>query len=197
MRPSIKFLPAVLAAVPLAGCISFAAAPPPSLLTLTAAVPIPAGHSSNSTTSPTLTIEQPSVPAAIATTRVPVQTSTTSLAYIKDAQWSEAPARLFARLLADTVSAKTGRVVLSPAQALSDPGATLGGELRSFGIDSASGEAVVTYDAALKRTSAGALEKRRFEARISAGKIDAQSAGDAINRAANRVAGDVADWVGK
>jgi len=197
MRPSIKLLSALLALAPLGGCISFGAAPPPSLLTLTPDSPLTPGQTANSGTAATITIQVPAVSASLATPRVPVQTSATSIAYLKDAVWAEPPAWLFARLIADTIGAKTGRVVLTPAQSLFDPGARLGGELRNFGINSASGEAVVTFDATLVRGGAKVFEKRRFEAREAVGTIAPQTAGEAINRAANRVASDVAAWVGR
>jgi cholesterol transport system auxiliary component len=41
------------------------------------------------------------------------------------------------------------------------------------------------------------VEKRRFEARVPVSAIDAASAGAALNDAANQVAVEVADWVGK
>ncbi|OYY91649.1 MAG: ABC transporter [Sphingomonas sp. 28-66-16] len=196
-RPSIILLPALLAALPLSACISFGAAPPPSLLTLTPAVSLPIGETTSSATAPTIAISVPSFPQALATTRVPVKTSETSIAYVKDAQWSEPPARLFARLLADTIAAKTGRVVLGGAQALGDQGARLSGELRNFGADEASGDAIVSYEAVLKRGDGDGFEKRRFEAREPTGAISATSVGPALNRAANRVAADVAAWIGR
>ena len=188
----------VLAALaPLAGCISFGAKPPPSLLTLQAAVPVPVGAQESSATAKSITIAVPAVPQSLATARVPVQATATSVAYVEKALWVEVPARLFARLLADTVTTRTGRVVLSGAQSVSDPGARLGGELRNFGLDATTREAVVTYDASLLRADAAAVEKRRFEARVPVAAIDAVSAGPALNQAANQVAGEVADWVGR
>ncbi len=198
MTPApIKTLIATLAMIPLSACISFGAKPPPKLLTLTSAAAVPVGQTVSSGTSPTISITVPSVPQSLATARLPVQTSETSIAYVKDALWSEQPSRLFARLMAETIAAKTGRVVLGGAQAFADPGAKLGGELRSFGIDGASGEAVVSFEATLQRGADKVFEKRRFEAREPAGSITADSAGTALNRAANRVASDVADWVGR
>lgn len=197
MRPIITLLPALTAALMLSGCISFAAAPPPSLLTLTPDSPLATGQTSSSATAATILIQQPSVPASLASARVPVQTTPTEIAYVKEALWSEPPARLFTRLLADTIGSQTGRVVLTPAQSMIDPGARLGGELRSFGLDAATGDAVVTYDATLIRGGSTTFEKRRFEAREPVGTVTPQSTGMAINRAANRVAGEVATWVGK
>lgn len=186
-----------LAALPLAGCISFGAKPPPSLLDLTAVEQVKPGQEQDASSAKTMTISVPVVPQALSTARVPVQSSATSVAYVKDAQWVEAPQRLFARLLSDTISARTGRVVLGAAQSFGDPGARLGGELRNFGIDAASSSAIVTFDAALVRGDDGKVEKRRFEARVPVAKIDAASVGPALNRGANQVAAQVADWVGR
>jgi len=187
---------ALLAAAPLAGCVSFGAKPPPSLLTITSAASIPAGQTQSSATAGTIVILVPAVSQGLATTRVPVQTSATDLAYIVNAQWVEPPARLFARLLSDTVAAKTGRVVLG-AQSMIDPGARLSGELRAFGVEAGSLQAVVSFDAALTRKDGNVVEKRRFEARVPVSAIEPGPAGVAINQAANQVAAEVADWVGR
>lgn len=187
----------LLALLPLSACISFGAKPPPTLLTLTSAQTVPVGQTQSSASAPTITIAVPSFAQALATTRVPVQSSETSIAYVQNAQWSEVPARLFARLMSDTIAAKTGRVVLTPAQSFSDPGARLSGELRSFGVDAARSEAVVTFDAALIRGNAAVVEKRRFEARVPVAVVEANAVGVSVNQAANQVASDVADWVGR
>jgi cholesterol transport system auxiliary component len=188
---------ALIALLPLSACISFGAKPPPSLLTLTAAQAVPAGQTQSSATAPTITIAIPTFSQALATTRVPVQSSDTTLAYVPDAQWVELPGRLFARLMSDTIAAKTGRVVLTPAQSFSDPGARLSGELRAFGVDATSNEAVVTFDAALIRSTGTVVEKRRFETRVPLTAIEAGPVGVGVNQAANQVASDVADWVGR
>lgn len=183
------------AGLPLAGCISFGAKPPPSLLTLEAASAPAVGAQQDSAKARSITVQLPSTPAAIAGARVPVQATPTSVAYVKDAQWSEPPARLFARLLSDTISARSNMVVLSTVQSIGDPSATLAGELRRFGLDATSREAIVTYDAALTRAGKDTVEKRRFEARVPVAAIDATSAGPALSQAANQVADEVAAWV--
>jgi cholesterol transport system auxiliary component len=183
------------AALPLAGCISFGAKPPPSLLTLDATSAPAVGADQNSAKARSITIQVPATPTAIAGGRVPVQATPTTIAYVKDAQWAEPPARLFARLLADTVSARSNMVVLSTVQSIGDPSATLAGDLRRFGLDASTREAVVTYDGALTRAGKETVEKRRFEARVPVSAIDAANAGSAISQAANQVAGEVAAWV--
>jgi cholesterol transport system auxiliary component len=198
MKPLNATLVLVLAAaMPLAGCVSFGAKPPPSLLTLSSTAEVPVGQQQSSASAKTVTIAVPAVPQSLATTRVPVQSTPTTIAYVKDAAWAEVPARLFARLLSDTVTAKTGRVVLSQAQSIADPGARLGGELRQFGLDASARQAVVIYDASLMRADSQAVEKRRFEARVPVAAIDADAAGTGLSQAANQVAGQVADWVGR
>jgi cholesterol transport system auxiliary component len=187
----------LIALLPLAGCISFGAKPPPTLLTLTSASSVPVGQNQDSATAKSITIQVPVVPQSLATARVPVQATPTTIAYVADAQWAEPPARLFARLVSDTVAARTGLVVLSTAQSIGDPGGLLGGELRTFGLDAATREAVVTFDASLTRVGKTSVEKHRFEARVPVSAIDAPSAAAGINQAANQVATQVADWIGR
>lgn len=186
---------AALLALPLAACISFGAEPPPSLLTLTPTSPVAVGQSQTASADRSITITVPVVPQEISTPRVPVQATATTVAYVKDAQWVEPPARLFARLMSDTITARTGRIVLDPGQFTLNPGVRLTGELRQFGMDAATSSAVVVYDAALARGE-NQVEKRRFEARVPVGAIDAASVGPALNQAANQVAADVAGWIG-
>lgn len=188
---------ALAALVPLSACISFGATPPPSLLTLQSASPIAVGASATTANASTIAIAEPDVPQEIAVTRVPVRASGTSVAYVKNAVWVEVPSRLFARLLGDTVTTRTGRIVVDPIGTPGGPTARLSGTLRNFGLDANTLEAVVTYDAALTRGEGGAIETRRFESRMPVTVIDATSVGPALNQAANQVAGEVADWVGR
>nr|WP_156457892.1 ABC-type transport auxiliary lipoprotein family protein [Sphingomonas sp. Leaf412] len=193
-RPVLRLLP-VGALLPLAACISFGADPPDTLLTLDATAQPQPGSAQTSNGARSIVVQVPATPAANASNRVPVRATDTTLAYVKEAQWSEPPARLFARLLSDTLTARADMVVLTPAQSFEDPSANLGGELRFFGVDAATREAVVTYDASLTRAGRTAVEKRRFEARVPVAAIDAAAAGPALNQAANTVAGEVAAWV--
>ena len=187
----------LIAMLPLAGCISFGAKPPPSLLTLTSTSQVAVGQNQDSATAKSITIQVPTTPMALATARVPVQATPTSIAYVPDAQWSEPPARLFARLSSDTIAARTGLVVLSTVQSVGDPSAQLAGELRNFGLDATTREAVVTFDASLTRQGKTSVEKRRFEARVPIAAIAAGPASQGIDQAANQVAAQLADWVGK
>jgi cholesterol transport system auxiliary component len=182
-------------ALALAGCISFGADPPASLLTLTAAQSVPAQTSRTAAASEAITVVPPTLPQELRTNRVPVRSGATTVAYLKEAQWVEMPGALFGRLIAETISARTGRVVLDPSQFTFDPGVRLTGQLQEFGIDAARSDAGVVYDAVLAR-GPDRVETRRFEARVPITAVDVANAGPALNQAANQVAAEVAAWIG-
>jgi cholesterol transport system auxiliary component len=185
---------ALAAALVLAGCLSFGTKPPPTLMRLTAEAGLAAG-SRTTPTSQAITVVTPSASQEVNTPRVPVRTGATAVAYLPNAQWVEVPSALFGRLLSETIAARTGRVVLDPKQFTFDPGQRLTGTLHTFGLNADTLEAVLVYDAALARGK-DAVETRRFEARVPVAAIDAASAPEALNRAANQVAAEVAAWVG-
>lgn len=142
-----------------------------------------------------LTVTTPLVPQAIATTRLPVAQGQTAIAYVADAVWVEPPARLFQRLLAETIRLRAGRTVLDPRQFNMEPGATLSGQLLRFDIEERGAAAVVIYDATLSGEADRPVRTRRFEARVPVDRINARASGIALNRAANQIATEVADWV--
>ena len=183
------------AALFLSGCLSLGGAVPDSLLTLSADNVPPANSARQGTVATSLTVLVPSVPQMLRTPRIPVQTTATSIAYVADAQWVEAPARLFQRLLSETVAARTNRLVLDESQYITGPGELLAGELLEFGVEAGTNEAVVTYQALRLTGNGGTVSQRRFEARELVGEVNAANVGAALNRAANRVAADVAGWV--
>lgn len=189
-----KLLPLGLAFA-LAGCISFGADPPPYLLTLQPASTVAPATSRSAPAEQAVTVVPPSLPQALNTNRVPVRSSGTAIAYLKDAQWVETPDTLFGRLLSETIAARTGRVVLDPEQFAFSPGVRLTGQLQSFGVDADAMQAVVIYDAALAR-GGDAIETRRFEARVPVSAVETAAVAPAINQAANQVAQDVAGWIG-
>lgn len=193
MRQTRPFL-ALAAALAVSACMSFGAKPPATLMRLTSDARL-AASSRTSPAGEAVTVVPPSAPAELLTTRVPVRTGATQVAYVKDAQWVEVPTILFARLLSETIAAKSGRVVLDPKQFTFDPGQRLTGTLHTFGLDADRMEAVLVYDAAVSRGK-DAVETRRFEARVPVPALDAASAPAALNRAANQVAAEVAAWVG-
>ncbi|MGV1684175.1 ABC-type transport auxiliary lipoprotein family protein [Sphingopyxis sp. NJF-3] len=187
---------AALGAATLSACVSFGAKPPPFLLTLTADAAPAAGEARTANEAQALTILIPTAPQKLRTQRIPVQQDDASIAYVKDAQWVEAPQRLFQRLLSETVAARSSRVVLDEGQYLTAPGEQLAGQLMEFGVDEATNEAVVVYQAMLVNSGGKSVTQRRFEAREPiAGKVEAKPVGEALTAAANKVAGEVAGWL--
>ena len=190
LRKFVALAPAFL----LAGCISFGGKPPESLLTLTPDSTAPAGTGGQSSAETTLALVDFDAPSVLDVTRVPVQVTDTQIAYLKDAVWVEKPARLFRRLVAETIRTRSNRVVVDG----DDPGALavnrLGGTLRQLGYDARSSSVIVRFDA-VKPGSGSAVETRRFEAVVPGVEAEAASVGAALNQAANDVAGQVADWV--
>ena len=186
-----------VAAVSLSACFGLGGKTPPFLLTLDAAAAPSAGGARTSSESATLTILIPTAPQKLRTTRIPVQQDGSSVTYVKDAQWVEAPSRLFQRLVSETVSASTTRVVLDEGQYLTAPGEQLAGQLMEFGVDAGTNEAVVVYQAMLVSAGGKTVTQRRFEAREAiGGKVEAKPVGEALTRAANKVAVEVTGWLG-
>jgi cholesterol transport system auxiliary component len=192
MRQTRPFL-VLAAALAVSGCLSFGAKVPPVLMRLTSDAQI-AASGRTAPAAEAITVVPPTAPAELNTPRVPVRTGATQVAYVKDAQWVEVPTILFARLVSETIAAKTGRVVLDPKQFTFDPGQRLTGTLQTFGLDADRMEAVLVYDAAVSRGK-DSVETRRFEARAPVAALDAVSAPAALNQVANQVAAEVAAWV--
>ena len=168
---------------------------PPWLLTLTPQAPAPDSIARTVGPGEAVTIEVPVVPKEIRTNRVPVHSGPIAIAYVQDLTWVDTPDKLFQDLLAETMTRTTNRVVLDPKQSSLDPGVTITGNLSRFGYDAQEGMVIVRYDAAMTRAGGAAVTTRRFEAREPANGTAATVA-PAINAAANRVAIDVAQWVG-
>ena len=183
-------LPVILS---LGACVSFGTKAPPSMLVLTANSSVPTGTVRTASASDVLVIQMPEVPRKLDTNRVPVQIDASSIAYLKDAFWADKPARLMQQLLSETVSAKTGNLVLSEVDAGGKAARFISGSLLEFGVDAATNEAVVVFDA-VKITRGNPTGKRRFEARRPVAAVEATSVGTALNEAANDVALQIAEW---
>jgi len=189
---AIGALAAVLA---LSGCISLGGKVPAQLLNLTPAASAAAGSGASGTSESALAVVDIQAPQKLDVLRVPVTTGGASLAYLKDAQWVEKPARLFGRLLSDTIRAKGNRLVVSGSDAEAVAATQLSGTLEAMDYDAAQGAVVVRYDAVLQ-TADSKIMTRRFESVVPGVAADPVPVAEAMNRAANDVAAQVADWVG-
>ncbi len=186
----------IVAATALSGCVRFGAEPPPSLLTITSAEQRAADSERTVVAGEAITVSVPLVPQSLANTRMAVADGGTSVAYVKDAVWTEPPARLFQRVLSDTIAAKSGKVVLDPRQFSLDPGIVVSGQLSQFGLDARTNEAVIVFEAAVSSDRGQRVRTRRFEAREPVSEIKPLPASAALNTAANRIAGEIAAWIG-
>ena len=193
-RNALLLLPLLLAACSPIVQVGGNSPRPDAVYTLSAAPPtaVPAG------TAPidmarAVTVDTPSMPGALQTVRMPVTVSDTAIQYVKGAQWSEQPNRLFQRLLADTL-VHSGIAVVDQRSSGQTGGRRLTGQLMAFGLDVREGRQVrVRYDATL--AGPDGVRQRRFEREAPVGSADGADVALALNAAANRVAVDVAAWV--
>ena len=188
-----RFMTAALVLVALGGCVSLGGKAPKTLLTLTTSAAVPVDTIRRASADNTILILTPTAAAAVATVRIPVYDGT-ALSYVADGAWNEPPVRGVQRLLSETVTARSATIVLDPRQYGANPAMRLTGQLQRFGVDPIGMQAVVTYDAQLSR-EAGRIETRRFEVKVPIASVEAGLAGTALNRAANDLAAQVADWV--
>lgn len=184
------------AAALLAGCVSLGGKAPKQLIGLTAETMAPAGAMAGGQIAGALLVLDPVADRRIDVNRIAVQVDETRIAYLKDAAWVERPPRLFRRLLAETIRAKSKRLVLESNDDEAGTKTVLSGRLIDFGYDARSQTAVVRYDA-LREDGKGAVQAQRFEA-VERGVLpEVITVAPALNRAANRVAAEVAEWVAK
>lgn len=191
-RP-ILLAPLLLLALP--GCISLGGEPPESLLTLNPEVRAPAGQGiAQGGERPVVAVLTFDTPAKLDVLRVPVEVSATELAYLQEAFWVEKPARLFRRLVGETIRSRGAAMVVDGDDTAMLATVTLRGTLIDMGYEARTSEAVVRFDA-VRVDKDGAVTTRRFEAREGGVTADTRAVGAALNTAANRVAAEVADWV--
>lgn len=178
----------------LGGCFSLGSEAPPQLLTLTAERSAEIGRALSGTADNAIVVEEPASAQVLNTVRVPVQIDQSAVAYVEDAVWAERPSRLFRALLAETIAAGTDRLVVAETELGSAGGTIVSGKLNRFGYDKARQAVVVQYDAVV-RGAGMSLRQRRFEASEPVYEVEAREVGAALNRAANRVAAEAADWI--
>jgi cholesterol transport system auxiliary component len=168
---------------------------PDALLTLSATAPLP-DYAGPSALGDTLGVAVPDAPAELQTLRLPVRVSDATVQYLTGASWSEQPNRQFQRLLADTL-ASSGIAVLDTRGGSIAPARALTGHLREFGLDVRGKPVVrVRYDAQLAGPrGAGTVALKSFVVEEATPSDQPAAVAAALNRAANRLAADVALWV--
>lgn len=193
-RPAraLVLLPLLLAG----GCLNLGGGkPPPVLMRLDPQASAPVGTAVSGNPASALVVAEPEVDKSLASLRIPVRVSDTDLAYLTKAQWVERPARQFRALLAETIRAGGKGLVFEDDQPVPASGRRLGGKLIDMGYDARTSSVVVRYDALLTGPR-DAVTLRRFEAVVPGVQARPEAVGPALNKAANKVAADVAAWVG-
>ncbi|MFL0357414.1 ABC-type transport auxiliary lipoprotein family protein [Erythrobacter sp. GH1-10] len=181
----------------LAGCVSFETELPTSLLTLTSTASAPAGSGAvagGEGEDGAIVVLTPEVPAKLDVVRVPVTVSDTELAYLQDAIWVEKPARLFRTLLGETLRTRTPALVVDTDDTPAAAEQSVRGKLLEMGYDARTSSVVVRYEAIVVDADGRAVS-RRFEASESGVLAETASVGPALNRVANTVADEFADWL--
>jgi cholesterol transport system auxiliary component len=179
----------------LSGCLSLGGDVPDQLISLTPQVTAPAGEMSATETSRAIIILDPEASRALDVTRVPVRIDDSSVAYLEDAVWVDRPARLLRGLLAETIRARTGRLVVEAGEFDVKDMQVLSGRLLNMGYDAPAQSVVVRFDAVLE-DEGGKVRSRRFESIVPGIAPQAAQVAPALNEAANDIAAQVAEWVG-
>lgn len=175
----------------LSGCVSIGTKVPGTFLSLTPEASPAVGSGSTGTLGEATVVLEPTSVAALSVLRIPVQIDAANIAYIKGAQWVERPSRAFQHLLADTLRARGKGLVVETDRATT--GTRIGGQLLAMGFDAPTRSAVVRFDA-MKWLPGGQIETRRFESTVRGVDPVPEDIGPALNQAANKVAGEIADW---
>ena len=195
MKVAIRKFGAMLGAgLLLTGCVSLGGEVPEQLITLTARNTAPAGEMDSGTIGNAIVVLDPDTDRRLDVARVPVQINDSTLAYLKDAVWVERPARQFRRLLAETIRAKSKRIVVESSDYEVSGKTVLSGRLIDMGYDSRTQSVVVRYDAVIEGSD-GVIKSRRFESVMPGISDKAVSVAPALNEAANAVAVEVAEWI--
>ena len=193
--PAAGALAAVAGTLLLSGCLRLGGKTPDQLYRLTAEDAAPAGSSASGLVSDAIVVLDPEADRGLDVLRVPVRVDSSTVAYLKDAQWIERPTRQFRSLLAETLRARTGRLVIEGGDLETSGSIRIGGRLLQMGYDAPTQSVVVRFDAVRGAGAGQPLETRRFESVVANVAPKAVEVGPAINRAANDVARQVADWV--
>ncbi len=180
----------------LSGCLGLGGGkPPPTLFTLTADKSLAAGTALAGNAAQSLIVVDPETDQSLANTRIAVQVDQSNVAYLPKSAWVERPARLFGTVMAETIRAGGKRIVFFGDDGTSISRNRLGGRLSAFGYDAREQAVIVRFDAVLSG-AAGAVSTRRFEAKVPGVAAKPEQVAPALNRAANQVAAEVAEWVG-
>ncbi|MCA3630710.1 MAG: membrane integrity-associated transporter subunit PqiC [Methylobacterium sp.] len=140
-------------------------------------------------------VAEPSALAAIDTNRITVMTRGGGLAYLGDAQWSDRLPRLVqVRLIQTFENANRLTTIGRPGDRLL-PVAQLNSEIRRFGIDEATGEAVIEMSVRIVQDSTGRiLAGKIFTRSVPADGASGPVAAAALDLAMQELLRDIVGW---
>ena len=140
-------------------------------------------------------VAEPSALAAIDTNRITVMTRGGGLAYLGDAQWSDRLPRLVqVRLIQTFENANRLTTIGRPGDRLL-PVAQLNSEIRRFGIDEATGEAVIEMSVKIVQDNTGRiLAGNIFKRSVPADGTSGPVAAAALDLAMQELLRDIVGW---
>jgi len=185
---------AAAACLVLAGCLSLGGKVPEQLFRLTPEASAPVGTQTSGQLTDAIVVLDPEADRSLDVLRVPVRIDASTIAYLKDASWVEKPARQFRNLLAETIRAETGTLVVEGGEYEVTGRLAVGGQLLRMGYDVPTRSVVVRFDA-MRSARGGEIVTKRFESVVSEVEPKAELVGPALNQAANDVARQVAGWI--
>lgn len=144
-----------------------------------------------------LVVAEPLALQAIDSNRIVIRTRDGGIAYLPDAQWSDRlPKLIQARLIQTFENGRRIQAVGRPGDRLV-PVAQLNSEIRSFGIDERSGEAVIEMSVKIVNDRSGRiLAGQLFSSRVpAAGVTSGPAATMALDLATQSLLRDIVRWV--
>jgi cholesterol transport system auxiliary component len=144
-----------------------------------------------------LVVNEPTAVQALDTDRILVRDAS-ALAYLPDAQWADRLPRLMQTRMIQAFenASRLGRVGRPGDRVVAD--VALNADIRSFGIEAASGEAVVEITARIVSDRTGrVLAARAFSARLPANPSNGAASAQALDQALGQVLRDLVRWAGR
>lgn len=171
-------------------------APKPDVLYTLTADSAPIAAAAPAQAGRVIVVTPPALTGAVQTLRVPVEVGDTRLQYLTGAQWVESPGKLLQRVVVDRMTA-AGLTAVGPGVG-NGAGRVIATTIRRFGLDArAPGalRAVARIDAVMTDTDGRLLATRNFDVAEPVADDQPQTVIEGLNRAANRLAGEMAGWV--
>lgn len=186
---ALRLAAAALVALAVAGC---GGGPPPATFDISA----PRDGLKARPGRALIVVAEPSALAALDTNRLIVMTRGSGIAYLPDAQWADRlPKLLQVRLIQTFENAKRITGVGRPGDRLL-PAAQVNSEIRRFGLDEASGEAVIELSVKIVNDRSGRIVAGNiFTRRVPAGGSTGPTAAAALDLATQDILRDVVAWV--